>query len=155
MVLINGAGDMVDVKTILLTNERACFLCSVFWQACVQVQGGGPGHLNWEPPCPSGTQLGSPLVVSQVQLLPRLRRPNNPTIGDSDGQCLITQELPRITAILSFSPLLYSASNALNIVLHCFAPPPLYTCHFILVLITTPVYDYDYVFLALISVNHC
>ena len=31
MVLINGAGDMVDLETILLTNERACFLCSVLW----------------------------------------------------------------------------------------------------------------------------
>ena len=56
--------------------------------------------------------------MSQVQLLPRLRRPNNPTIGDSDGQCLITQELPRITAILSFALLFYSASNVLSNVLH-------------------------------------
>ena len=31
MVLLNGAGDMEDVKTILLSNERACLLCSVFW----------------------------------------------------------------------------------------------------------------------------
>ena len=56
--------------------------------------------------------------MSQVQLLPRLRRPNNPTLGESDGQCLITQELPRITALLSFALLVYSASNVLNNVLH-------------------------------------
>ena len=58
-----GIGDTEDVERICFSKELSCNLYSVVWQPCAEVQGRRPRYSNWEPSCPSGIQLGGPLVV--------------------------------------------------------------------------------------------